>query len=617
MALELNSFLEEIDEETKNCFENGNLNSRSEAFSEYIISEIKDAINVDEFHVCHGTIKDNGSNIRGEIYAYGISANTEVLTLFYTEYDSSSDYEPKNLPAANFQTTMNRMQGFYNSAVKGLRYELDEEDPLFEPSKFIDSIKDEITSIRLCLLSNYNINVSDIRNHRILDKNAFPEVWDLKKLYTHFNSGLDRVPINVNFKEEYKKFKIPYIEMDSKANGYKCFITLFPGELLYNLYEKYNTDLLSNNVRYFLGFKGSKRNANKGILKTLREESHMFLAYNNGITATAEDIDVSPTIKTTDISQNEDDGRIKSNNYIKYGILEDIKDFQIVNGGQTTASLFFAKKSDKNISLSGVYVQVKIVILDSDLNNVASKITEFSNSQSQIKLADFTVGNKYNMMMEDLSRRMRIPTYTHDATYWFFERVRGQYDQMRKNKKTPAEISIFNSQYPKEYKFKKELIAKVWKSWNQEPFDAVKGEATNYDSYMKTILDTDFIPNETYYKQTIALIIIYTYLYDLPEMKEYKNKKASVIAYTIAYLNYISFKKYDLVKVWESQKLSDNTKSYLRSISASIQQALTSIADADNTTVLSEGKKKATYDEIKNYGIKSQTNLIREDLLNE
>ena len=66
----------------------------------------------------------------------------------------------------------------------------------------------------------------------------------------------------------------------------------------------------------------------------------MFLAYNNGIAATADHIELDRT-----------------GHYIK-----SISNLQIVNGGQTTASIYYTAKKDK-ADISGIFVQAKVSVI--------------------------------------------------------------------------------------------------------------------------------------------------------------------------------------------------------------------------------------------------------------
>lgn len=609
MKDDLKSYISEIDEETQLLMDE--YPQRDMAFTSYILGEICELINMPEYKVEHCLIKSRGNNVLGEIYGFALSESKEVLTLIYTLYNPTANVEVKSLQDTEYQMALNRLQGFYKSAVRGRHLDLADEGDTssaeYEISKNIYENLSEITSVRLLVLSNSTINKYEIKNNRIDGKASFPDVWDLKKIYANLHSGLDHAEINVDFTDEYSKFKIPFIEMESNDFGYKCIVALFPGKLLYQLYEKHNTDLLLNNVRFFLGFKGSKKtNANKGILDTLKTEGEMFLAYNNGITALASGIDSQPMGDKTDIGEN-----AHGNDFISMGILKKIQDFRIVNGGQTTASIFHSKFKEKNITLHGVYVQVKIIVLTKDVHEVAGRITKYSNSQSKIKYSDFTISNNFNMTMESLSRNTMIPNKMNEPKYWYFERVRGQYDQEKKQNKTKESLSYFNMRFPKEHKFKKEELAKVWKSWNQQPYDAVKGEATNYEMFI--VEKENYTPDENFYHQSIALMIIYRFLMSRPECKQYGNRKATIVTYTLAYLNYITFGNLDLEKIWQEQKLSDNLIAFLIQTCETINKAVINLAG--EIAVLSWGKRKTSFADIINSGIQCNRDLLKGEII--
>ena len=201
--------------------------------------------------------------------------------------------------------------------------------------------------------------------------------------------------------------------MESTQCGYRCVQMLFPAKLLYKLYERYNTKLLYNNVRYFLGLKGSKETKpNVAMLDTLRRENEMFLAYNNGITALAKSIESVSIGERENITDPES---TTSQQYITMGVLKKILDFRIINGGQTTAAIYNAKNigqgttdPSKRVNLLGVFVQVKLIISD-EIEKISGNIALSSNFQNKIKYSDFSVSNEFNVKLEQLSRGVIIP----------------------------------------------------------------------------------------------------------------------------------------------------------------------------------------------------------------
>lgn len=383
---------------------------------------------------------------------------------------------------------------------------------------------------------------------------------------------------------------------------YKCLLMMFPAKLLYKLYKKWNTDLLLYNVRYWLTFKKTKRkHTNADIRDTLRNNPQMFLAYNNGITAIASDVELTPLGEATHVGEMKE-GVISSNDMVSSGILKAIRNFQIVNGGQTTASIFRAKDAETSaIHLAGVFVQVKLIVIgpQQSVNELASKISRSSNSQNAVKDADFSVSEQFNTTMQELSRRLVIPNDRGDVMYWYYERIRGQFEEERNRLKKKDEKDAFLTKYPKQCRFTKENMAIACMSWDMLPGEAVKGAGTTYDTFINGVISSGFVPDENYFKTIVGLQIIYNYLKSRKENKNYKNGKAPVIAYTMAYLHYITFEDFPLVELWETQQLNDDQKEALDEIAEMMFRMLSEIATEEMTSILSISKRKGVFEKIK------------------
>ena len=591
------------------------------AFTAYVTEEIASLTNVNEHFVVHCLKKDKGNKVQGEIHGYGISENEEVLTLYYSVYSTDNpSNQSTSLLRADFDKAINRLQGFYNCAIRGAHMDFEEDSKEYDTFKFIYDHQTGIMAVRLCVLSNRSINDYAIKDIRIDGKNVEHDIWDIKKIYANLHSGSDHVAIDLNFDDDYANYQLPYIEMNSDAYDYKCISTMFPAKLLYRLYEKYNTDLLAGNVRYFLKYKGKKdANANIGIRQTLKTENEMFLAYNNGITAIAKDIEVSTFERDTRIEKGangDSDEGTHIKDYISTGIIKQISDFRIVNGGQTTACIFDTKKNDKkNVNLLGVYVMVKIIITKNSNSDFIGNVIRYTNSQSRIKPSDFSSGNKFNIALEELSRSTNIPNENNRPLYWFFERIRGQYDLEKNKGRTKVEREYFISCHPKDKRFKKELLAKVWVCWEQKPHEAVKGESTTYNYFMDKKVESGYIPDEQYYKKSIALIILYNFIYNRQETKAFNNGRAPLTAYAISYLSMFTNGKLDLEKIWKNQDLSPEMKTFINKFCGGIQNQLSSGAESIGKSVLSYSKRKDAFDSIKDMDFGCRIDSIRNDLI--
>lgn len=583
------------------------------ALTTSVINQISDLIDCQEPHIQHCTIKDKAGKILGEIHGFAESTNEEVLYLFYTIYNPSCEITTKN--NTEVQPAINRAQGFYKKATQACYEDFDANSPEYEALKYIYDNNHKYQSIHIMLFSNHIISNVQIKKVSITSKPVYLDVWDLRKMYENTHTMSDHIPIDIDFdSEEYSRYKIYYLQMESDLYGYKCLQLLFPAKLIHQLYEKHNTNLLYNNVRYFLGLKGAKdKKPNVAMLDTLRNENEMFLAYNNGITALAKGIEGINIGDKNDITDIEENGL---HQYVTMGQLKKILDFRIVNGGQTCATIFNARKlskettdPSKKVNLIGVYVQVKLIISD-EIEQISGKITTSSNFQNQIKAADFSVSNEFNRNMEVLSRSIIAPNANKDSRHWFFERLRGQYDEGKKNKRTKPDRDLYELQYPHGLKFTKEEMAKVWCAWAKMPHEAVKGASTTYTTFMNKVKLETPIPDEDFYKKLIAKLIIFRFLKQRPENKSYGNGKATVMAFTLAALNELSRDNFNLLKVWEDQNISDNLMIYLNTLSDAVYSALANEAVKQNTTILSFGKSKGAFESVLRYNLKADRNLL-------
>ncbi len=579
------------------------------AFTQYVTDGIAEKTGVDEHYTVNCMVKDKVGRVLGEIHGYGISANMEVLTLYYSIYEPTLK-EPSPLKAEDFDRGINRMQGFYDLCIRGTHIGMNEDLPEYDVLKFVYDNLSSIVTVRLCLLSNFLINKYKIKRIRIDGKNVMADVWDINKICANLNSESDHVSIDIDFVNEdrFKVYQLPYIEMNSERYGYKCISTMFPAKLLYKLYEDHNTGLLMNNVRFFLGFKRAKNDANSGMRKTLREQNQMFLAYNNGITAIARGIDVEPNKGETKLENEEG---AYANDFISTGIIKRIYDFQIVNGGQTTATIFNAKKSEpKEVSLLGVYVMVKLIVIDEGGRDKITDISRYSNTQNKVKFADYSSNSSFNTEMERLSRRTIIPNLSNEPIYWYYERVRGQYKIELNNRSQKSSQDAFKRMFSPSHKFGKELLAKVWLSWEGTPYTAVKGTSICYEAFLGTIDDGKYAPDENYYKQSVALLIIYRHL--MEHAKDYNSAKAPAVTYTMAYLNFITLGNIDLLKIWDMQVIPERVVITLNNLCDRIKAELEINARAASKNVLDAAKTKSVYQELMNKNLGFNTDSIRE-----
>ena len=331
------------------------------------------------------------------------------------------------------------------------------------------------------------------------------------------------------------------------AENYRSYLLVVPGNVVADLYARYSSRLLEQNVRSFLQARAS---VNKGIRETIMDNPEMFFAYNNGITATATEVTIEHT--------SEGD------------VITEINDLQIVNGGQTTASLFHTRRKDK-ADLTKVFVQMKLSIVDPDLSEiVVPKISEYANTQNRVNAADFFANHPFHIQMEKFSRRLWAPAAqgAQRETKWFYERARGQYADAQ-GKGTASEQKRFLAEFPKDQMFTKTDLAKYENVWDEHPKYVNLGAQKNFAQYARRVSmewkEESNRFNELYFKQAVARALIFKCCEKIVSEAPWYNGgyRANIVAYTLAMLNYIVAQKkkaVDFQAIWQKQKVGHYLK---------------------------------------------------------
>ena len=296
--------------------------------------------------------------------AANLNEETEVLTLLVTDFRFSNNME--SLTKTDTNKNFKRAENFFRESLGRRYYEsLEESSPAYELAREIFENKSQITRVNFALLSNANLSkrVSDFDEQEAGPYRSTYTVWDISRLHRLETSGMGREEVVVDF-EEITRGGIRCLAASTDGNAFESYLFVLQGDFVAGLYDQYGERLLEQNVRTFLQFRGK---VNKGIRNTIQNEPEMFFAYNNGLTATAEHIET-----------NSRRSRIVS-----------AKNFQIVNGGQTTASIFTSKRKHES-DLSAVRVQVKLSVIPPEaIETIVPRISEYANTQNKVSAADF------------------------------------------------------------------------------------------------------------------------------------------------------------------------------------------------------------------------------------
>jgi hypothetical protein len=368
--------------------------------------------------------------------------------------------------------------------------------------------------------------------------------------------------IEIDFEKTFGA-PIPCLAMPRAAEDYMAYLLIMPAEILYRIYDEYGPRLLEFNVRSFLQAKGK---VNKGIRDTLKQEPDRFMAYNNGISATADSLQVVRG----------GDGQLA---------IKSVTGLQIVNGGQTTVSLYKAKKID-GADISGVFVPAKITTLikPEKLEEIVPKISLYANSQNVIQVADFSANHAFHVEIERLSTTIWCPG---EQGRWFYERARGQY-QVAKGREatTPAQKRKFDERTPTSRRFTKTDLAKYLNSWEQLPHVVSRGAQKNFLAFTTDLHrgGADWKPDEDWYCELIAKAILFRQTERIARQEKFPAYKANIVTYLVASLSYRSGSELSLRYIWDNQKISNELEGLLRSWSHRISDAITATAAGRNVT---------------------------------
>jgi hypothetical protein len=289
--------------------------------------------------------------------------------------------------------------------------------------------------------------------------------------------------------------------------------------------------------------------------------------------------------------------------------LTKLLDFQIVNGGQTTASLFHTQKKFKEVDLSNVYVQMKLtVIKDVEQKNIeVPNIARYANSQNKVSELDLSSNNPYFVQIESLSRKKYVidPDNRKMSTLWYFERVNGQYKESLNKLNNSTQQRKFKEQNPTNQKFVKSDVAKFINIWELEPHYVSQGAQKNFIHYTKKInelVKKNKFPGENFYKKLIANAILFKTVDKLFGRKNIDaigdtNLKSFTVAYTLSYFYHLTNNRIDLWKIYEEQRVDARIIKELQKLIVFVYHQL--VKSSNNSLISEYAKRESSWKSLK------------------
>lgn len=263
------------------------------------------------------------AKINGYVYDEYFQTLTLVVSVFENRMEISK------MGKVDIVKNSKQATKFYRMCKSGYFNDVEETDPGFIISEYINDYEREIENIRVVLLTNKE-TVTELPESIKIDKVVVKfDVWDLERVCQSIFQNKSHEDLIIRFQNKYKN-PLKMIKVKQECDTYDCYIGVISGQCLAEIYRDEEQRLIEKNVRSFLQATGK---INQGMKKTLSDEPEMFMTYNNGISTTAKGIIID-----------------EENSGDDFVIIKEITDWQIVNGGQTTASIHNAMQSGVDVS---------------------------------------------------------------------------------------------------------------------------------------------------------------------------------------------------------------------------------------------------------------------------
>ena len=524
------------------------------------------------------------NNRKAKIDGYSYDKMDRTISLYYADYEQNDELQ--TLTNTKIEQCKNRVLAFldftFNDFIKN---EVEESSAAYQLSEEIKLISKNATKIKIVIFSDSILSkaVKNIAVADYLDKKVEISIWDIERIYNLYKSSLQREDLNINL-NDYTINSIPCIKaIEDADNKYTSYLGVINGKLLADLYIDHGSRLLEGNVRSFLSVRGK---INKAIRNTIKDDPEIFFVYNNGIACTATDAIIKNSYNGLEI--------------------KGLTNFQIINGGQTTASIANAVLQDKiDDKVANISVPMKLTVLHANsinddtilkeqkknpynefnkeefdkmsieqkrniyVDNLTASIARYANSQNKVDESDFFSNHPYHVRFEELSRKNYAPPVDGSpiSTVWFYERAKGQYVQ-EQMKLTPAQRKNFAKKYPKNQMIKKIDLAKFLMTYYQHPDIVSRGNQYNMRIFAELIgkewkADKNKTKyNSFYFKKCIALTIMFKQTEKIVSSAKWYEKayRANIVTYTLSSLFYMIEKdctEYELNynKIWNAQNL--------------------------------------------------------------
>ena len=503
------------------------------AFNNVFVSYLQEAgvTNLADCEIVN--FKKTADKIRLDGYSY--SDYFHSLTLLISDFNQKPKIE--KLGKTDIDKILKQAVKFYRSCKTEYFEESEESGEGYKAYEYIKQYSEETEVVNIILITN-NEAVLYVPKDMVVGKTTIKfDVWDIERLYQCLFQNVQAAQVVIRLKSKYSK-SLHLIKVADENPAYDCYIGVISCELLAKIYKDEGQKLIERNVRSFLQATGK---INRGIRDTLSSEPHMFMAYNNGISTIAGSIEIDEEKSTNELA-----------------VITVLNGWQIVNGGQTTASVYNAYQSKTDLKKVSVQIKLTVIKDEEKTNEIIANISKYANSQNKINMSDFSANDEYHIRMEQLSRNTYIPADRGKSLdRWFYERARGQYLVEVNRQPTPSLKKQFKEHNPKSRCISKTVAAKCMMTWRGYPHIVSKGLETNFVIFSEMIKKGEVPPpSEEVYKDMISKVILFNECDKIIAEHKFGGFKAQQNYYTIALIGKYFSDKVDSDFIWSTQSIS-------------------------------------------------------------
>lgn len=555
------------------------------AFADVVTDMLEGAGVIDGFEAC--SYKNRGMRIDGFFFNIEEEATIDI---FVVDYRGKAGAE--TLTRTESEQAFKRAEVFFEKALSPQHVDaMESSHPAYQLALAILEQADRIRRVKFILLTDATLSdrVKEISPRREAGREWTYRIWDIKAFCKLATTG-EPEEIFIDFEEMFGE-TLPCLPANQGSNKVTSYLAVIPGNWLSAIYDRFGGRLLEQNVRTFLQARGK---VNTGIHRTIVEDPGMFFAFNNGISATAAEAQVE----------------------IQRGIgqIKCVRRLQIVNGGQTTASIFNVTKKFKDAKIDGIRVQMKLSVIGDDaVDEIVPKISEYANTQNRISDADLFSSHPFHVRIEGIAGRLAAPAVggSQIQTYWFYERARGQY----LNKQTylsRAKRDEFQLRFPRNQVITKTDLAKAVITFQRKPDIVSKGAQKNFAEFANFVggrgedwKSKEQNINNAWFKEAVAKMIVFRATEHLVQEATWYSQgyRANVVTYSIALIMEkiaSAGRELNYERVWQRQTIGDGLRNELLRVGEKVLQRIVAAAQENGVSNVTEWcKRPACWTDLK------------------